>query len=170
MCVFTPVSVHPGAMRSHARCLPPSPSPPYPRRPARAGARPQGAARATRSQWQLRTQTALRVSAARIGCRGQRGRGSAEGGAAAVRERPPCCGSCGGAGAPTSTASCPGWPSTSAASAGEARGKVPGASPDPAAPRRNGLGRRRSSHGFVTQKWHLNYYDMVISNRIKIIN
>ncbi|XP_047905381.1 SET domain-containing protein 9 isoform X4 [Anser cygnoides] len=33
----------------------------------------------------------------------------------------PCCGGCGGAGPPTGTASCPGWPSTSAASAGEAR-------------------------------------------------
>lgn len=32
---------------------------------------------------------------------------------------PPCCEPCGGAGTCTSTASCPGWPSTSAASAGE---------------------------------------------------
>lgn len=70
----------------------------------------------------------------------------------AVRERPPCYGSCGVAGAPTSIASCPGSPSTSAASAGAARGKVPGASPDPAASPREGLGRRRSSLGFVTQK------------------
>ncbi|XP_071887809.1 SET domain-containing protein 9 isoform X3 [Anas platyrhynchos] len=33
----------------------------------------------------------------------------------------PCCAGCGGAGPPTGTASCPGSPSTSAASAGEAR-------------------------------------------------
>lgn len=113
---------------------------------------PLGALPAARSQWQLKIQTRRRVSAAPIGCPGGRGRGSAGGGVGAVRERRPCCGSCGGAGAPINIASCRGSPSTSPASAGEAREEAPGASPDPSAPRRDGLGRRRSSLEFVTQK------------------
>lgn len=51
----------------------------------------------------------------------ERGSGRREG--AGAGRPPPCCGPCGGGGTPTSTASCPGWPSTSAASAGEARGR-----------------------------------------------
>lgn len=39
----------------------------------------------------------------------------------------PCCAGCGGAGPPTGTASCPGSPSTSAASAGEAAAERGGA-------------------------------------------
>lgn len=91
---------------------------------------PHGPA-AARSQWQLRTQTHSLCPERGLVVPVCAGAARPGGGAGAVRERPPCCGSCGGAGAPTGTASCPGSPSTSAASAGEAREKVPGASPDP---------------------------------------
>jgi len=62
-----------------------------------------------------------------------RGRGWREGGAPGGREAvvaarsAPCCEPCGGGGTPTSTASCLGWPLTSAANAGEAEGQVLGA-------------------------------------------